>query len=184
MDERNEFTYKSKAELRTILKRYRNELSDKPMLSRAIADNVLPLVHGNVMVYMSIGSEVDTAYLVDRLSAKNGVTVLVPYTPDGIIIPRRLLSRGDADKTGNLPRECYDNSYIPSKIDFCITPLLGFNERGYRIGYGKGCYDRFFAEQSTFKISLAFSGQVIKFQPECTDIPLDCCVTEKNVIYF
>ncbi|MDE6200980.1 MAG: 5-formyltetrahydrofolate cyclo-ligase [Clostridiales bacterium] len=185
MDERNEFIYDTnKAELRAMLKRYRNELSDKPLLSRAIADRALQLVGGNVMVYMSIGSEVDTAYLLDKLAVKNGVTVFAPYTQDGIITPRRLLSRGVADKTGNLPRECYDNSYIPSKIDFCITPLLGFNERGYRIGYGKGCYDRFFAEHSTFKIGLAFSGQAIKFQPECTDIPLDCCVTDKNVIYF
>ncbi len=182
MDERNESTYK--AEQRATLKQYRNGLSDKPLLSRTIADKVLPLLSGNVMVYMSIGSEVDTEYLLDKLAVKKDVIVYAPYTNDGIITPLKLLSRGVADKTGNLPRECYDNSYIPSKIDFCITPLLGFNERGYRIGYGKGCYDRFFAEHSTFKIGLAFSGQAIKFQPECTDIPLDCCVTDKSVIYF
>lgn len=182
MDERNEFTYK--AELRKSLRQYRDKLSDKPSLSRAIAGKALPLLSGNVLVYISIGSEVDTAYLLDKLMIKEGVTVFAPYTQYGIITPRKLLSRGTADRMGNLPRECYDNSYIPSKIDFCITPLLGFNERGYRIGYGKGCYDRFFAEHSTFKIGLAFSGQAIKFQPECTDVPLDCCVTDKNVIYF
>ena len=167
-----------------MLSRYRSGLEDKPAISRVIADKALPLLHGSVMVYISIGSEVDTAYLLDRLMEKHDVTVYAPYTSDGIITPLKLLSRGVADKTGNLPRECYDNSYIPSKIDFCITPLLGFNERGYRIGYGKGCYDRFFAEHSTFKIGLAFSGQAIKFRPECTDIPLDCCVTDKSVIYF
>lgn len=182
MDERKESTYKAK--LRATLKRYRNGLSDKPFLSRAIANKVLPLLSGNVMIYMSIGSEVDTAYLLDKLVEKGDVAVYAPYTKDGIITPFKLISRGVADKTGNLSRECYDNSHIPSKIDFCITPLLGFNERGYRIGYGKGCYDRFFAEHSTFKIGLAFSGQAIKFQPECNDIPLDCCVTDKSVIYF
>ncbi|MDE6029646.1 MAG: 5-formyltetrahydrofolate cyclo-ligase [Clostridiales bacterium] len=182
MGGQNGSTYKT--ELRVMLSRYRNGLEDRPALSRAIADKVLPLLHGNVMVYTSIGSEVDTSYLLDKLAAKRDVTIYAPYTVDCNITPLRLSVRGEADRMGNLPRECYDNTHIPSKIDFCITPLLGFNERGYRIGYGKGCYDRFFAEYRTFKIGFAFSGQAIKFEPECTDIPLDCCVTDKSVIYF
>lgn len=182
MDARKEYTYKD--ELRKKLMRCRNELADKPLLSRAIADKVLPLVHGNVMVYISIGSEVDTAYIVDKLLTMSDITVYAPYTENGIITPLELVSRGAADRMGNLPSDCYKNSHIPPKIDCCITPLLGFNECGYRIGYGKGCYDRFFAEHSTLKIGLAFSGQAIKFEPDATDIPLDCCVTDKSVIYF
>ena len=182
MGAQNEFTYKS--ELRAKLTAYRNNLADKPLLSRIIADKALPLVHGNVMVYMSIGSEVDTEYLVDKLLAMTGVTVFAPYTEHDIIKPKKLLSRGVANRTGNLPLECYENSQITPKIDCCITPLLGFNNLGYRIGYGKGCYDRFFAQYSTFKIGLAFDGQAIKFEPDATDIPLDCCVTDKSVIYF
>ena len=182
MDERNEYT--CKITLRGQLIRYRNGLADRPILSRAVADKVLPIVHGNVMIYISIGSEVCTDYLTDKLLAMDCVTVFAPYTCDGKITPLKLKSRGTPDGMGNLPHECYENSHIPSKIDFCITPLLGFNERGYRIGYGKGCYDRFFAEYCTFKVGLAFSGQAIKFVPEATDVPLDCCVTDKNVIYF
>ncbi|MCH5155196.1 MAG: 5-formyltetrahydrofolate cyclo-ligase [Clostridiales bacterium] len=182
MDARKEYT--CKAALRSRLMEYRNGLLNKPQLSHAIADKILPMLHGTVMVYISIGSEVSTDFLTDKLLGMDGVTVLAPYTHSGIIVPKRIISRGEADRMGNLPRECYNNSYIPSKIDFCITPLLGFNELGYRIGYGKGCYDRFFAEYSTFKIGLAFSGQAIKFMPEAHDIPLDCCVTDKNVIYF
>lgn len=174
----------SKAELRAKLKQYRSELADKQRLSHAIAETVLPLVHGRVMIYMSVGTEVDTTYLTDMLLNTNGVEVFAPYTDGEKITPKRLVSRGKADGRGNLPPECYANTQFQSKIDFCITPLLGFNERGFRIGYGKGCYDRFFAQYSTFKIGLAFSGQAIKFEPEITDIPLDCCVTDKNVIYF
>ena len=32
---------------------------------------------------------------------------------------------------------------IPTEIDMVIIPLLSFDKKGYRVGYGKGCYDRF-----------------------------------------
>ena len=182
MDEWKEFTYKS--EIRKSLMRYRNELTDRALLSHAIADRVLPLVHGNVMVYISIGSEVDTIYLTDKLMSNKNVTVFAPYTENGIITPKKLIALGKPDRMGNLPQYCYDSGHYPPKLDYCITPLLGFNDEGYRIGYGKGCYDKFFAECDAFKIGLAYSVQSIKFEHEVTDIPLDCCVTEKNVIYF
>lgn len=184
MDVQNGFTYNSKSELRKSLMRYRSELADKPRLSREIADKVLPMLHGNVMLYISIGSEVDTKYVADKLLSASGATLYAPYTENCIITPKKLLAYGVADCMGNLPRECYGKTDIPPKIDFCVTPLLGFNEHGYRIGYGKGCYDRFFADCAAFKIGLAFSGQQIKFEPDATDMPLDCCVTEKDVIYF
>lgn len=182
MDELNESTSKSK--IRKSLMLYRNELADKPRLSRAIADKVLPMLSGNVMVYISIGSEVDTAYIVDMLMSVQNVTVFAPYAENGIITPKKLVARFAPDRMGNLPRDCYCSEHYPPKLDYCITPLLGFNDRGYRIGYGKGCYDKFFARCNTFKIGLAYSGQAIKFEQEATDVPLDCCVTEKNVIYF
>ena len=34
----------------------------------------------------------------------------------------------------------------PKEIDLVIVPLLCFDERGYRVGYGKGYYDRFLRE--------------------------------------
>ncbi|MCH5153752.1 MAG: 5-formyltetrahydrofolate cyclo-ligase [Clostridiales bacterium] len=181
MDEANEFICKK--ELRVMLKKYRSELTDKPERSRVIADKVLPMLRGNIMAYISMGSEVSTDYLIDSLLASD-CTVYAPYTHDGIITPLKLKKRGVPDRFGNLPQECYEMSDISAKIDFCITPLLGFNEKGYRIGYGKGCYDRFFAGCDVFKIGLAFDGQAIKFLPEPTDVPLDCCVTDKDVIYF
>lgn len=183
MDERKEYTY-SKAQWRGELLSRRNAVADKPELSRIIADRVLPTVYGNVMVYASIGSEVDTSRIIDELLKRDDVCLYAPYTQSGVIVPRKVKSRAKADRFGNLPQYCYIDVQIPSRLDFCITPLLGFNEQGYRIGYGKGCYDRFFAEWNTVKIGLAFAEQQIKFEPDRTDIPLDCCVTDKSVIYF
>ena len=32
------------------------------------------------------------------------------------------------------------------RIDVCLVPLLCFDERGFRVGYGKGFYDKFLSE--------------------------------------
>lgn len=169
----------------------RGAISDRYELSKIITEKADKLVFGNVMVYVSIESEVDTHELIQRLCARKDVNVFVPYTVDGKIFPRLLKKLGNANRYGNLPEECYvkntkvDNIFDGSaKIDCCITPLLGFNDEGHRIGYGKGCYDRFFMSSSAYRIGLAFDCQRVSFKSEVTDIPLDCCVSEKDVIYF
>lgn len=190
MDEPKEFIYKKeaaiseKAYLRAELLSVRGAIADKPCRAEEIAARACAMVKGNVMVYVSIGSEVDTHGLISMLTERDDVIVYVPYTVGGIITPRRLVRLGVADKNGNLPLDCIINRGNSPKLDYCITPLVGFNDDGYRIGYGKGCYDRFFARCNVKKIGLAFDCQRINFIPEPTDMPLDCCVTEKDVIYF
>ncbi len=182
---RKEFTY-DKQTLRRKLIELRAGIEDKPERSHAITESVLPLLRGNVMAYVSIGSEADTTELISRLVARSGVTVFAPYTDaDGIIVPRRVVSLGKVDKRGNMPDDCYaaDVGQAP-EINCCVTPLLAFDGDGYRLGYGKGCYDRFFANADTFKIGLAFDAQRARFKRDITDIPLDCCVTESKVLYF
>lgn len=48
------------------------------------------------------------------------------------------------------------------KIDMVICPLLSFDKRGYRVGYGKGFYDRFLnkCREDVVKIGLSY------FEPE------------------
>ena len=72
-------------------------------------------------------------------------------------------------------------------IDIIITPLLTFDSKGYRVGYGKGFYDRFFASEDTHAKRIGIS----LFEP-CTiienineyDIPLTHCVTPSKIYSF
>lgn len=176
-----------KAELRLRLAKIRENIADKHIADERIQSVAARLVFGNVMVYVAFGTEVQTSRLISQLMENSRVTVFVPHTTNGIITPKRLLRSGVADRYGNLPEDCYDNaSDYTTNIDCCITPLLGFNDCGYRIGYGKGCYDRYFATcgANSIKIGLAYSKQAVNFTDEAFDVPLDCCVTEKDVIYF
>ncbi len=176
--------FMSKSNLRAELLRRRAAVSDKPELVRRATENLLPLLSGGVLVYVSIGSEMSTELLINELLRRDGIAVYAPYTIGAEITPLKAVNFERADRLGNMPRRCYDGSAVASDIKYCVTPLLGFNSKGYRIGYGKGCYDRFFARTDVIKIGFAFDCQRVEFEPEACDVPLDCCVTESGVIYF
>lgn len=42
------------------------------------------------------------------------------------------------------------------EVDMVIIPLLAFDKRGYRVGYGKGFYDRFLEGLITIKVGISF----------------------------
>jgi 5-formyltetrahydrofolate cyclo-ligase len=71
------------------------------------------------------------------------------------------------------------------ELELVIVPGLAFDQRGYRIGYGGGYYDRFLNNISSQvkTISLAFSFQVFKKQElpnDSFDIPVDGIITEQE----
>lgn len=72
----------------------------------------------------------------------------------------------------------------PGLLDMILIPLLAFDKKGNRIGYGKGFYDRFLSEcrPDAQKTGVSF------FHPvdEITginefDVPLDMCVTPEKI---
>lgn len=75
----------------------------------------------------------------------------------------------------------------PSAIDMIFIPLLAFDNKGYRVGYGKGVYDTFLqrCRPDVFKIGISYFGPV----PEISDtypgdIPLDVCITPDKIHAF
>ncbi|MEO5563648.1 MAG: 5-formyltetrahydrofolate cyclo-ligase [Chitinophagaceae bacterium] len=72
-------------------------------------------------------------------------------------------------------------------IDLVFVPLLAFDEQGYRIGYGKGFYDKYLVSCRPDCIKVGFS----YFDPLSSiddrdqfDVPLDLCITPRNVYVF
>ena len=73
---------------------------------------------------------------------------------------------------------------ISGPFDIAITPGLGFTNKGERLGYGRGYYDRWFSKHKVkTKIALAFELQLIDVLPtEKTDQLVDMIVTEERII--
>ena len=85
----------------------------------------------------------------------------------------------------NEPEE--GNRVEAEEIDLVLVPLLAFDKKGFRVGYGKGFYDKFLTDCRPDVISVGLSF----FEPveEITDInefdiPLNYCVTPNNLFSF
>jgi 5-formyltetrahydrofolate cyclo-ligase len=70
--------------------------------------------------------------------------------------------------------------------DIIITPLLAADRQGYRLGYGKGYYDRYFAAHpQAIRIGFGFHLQYCEALPyETHDMTLHRLVTEQSIIEF
>lgn len=70
--------------------------------------------------------------------------------------------------------------------DIVIAPLLAFDARGYRLGYGGGYYDRTLAGlPGATSIGFAYGAQEVPEVPvEATDQRLDMMVTERGILRF
>ena len=86
-----------------------------------------------------------------------------------------------------IPEPINGTSIEPKNIGLVIVPLLCFDERGYRVGYGKGYYDRFLQQcnDDTLKVGFSYFDPI----PEITDVHsmdvrLDYCVTPKKNYVF
>ncbi|MCZ4243143.1 5-formyltetrahydrofolate cyclo-ligase [Pedobacter punctiformis] len=118
------------------------------------------------------------------------------YPQIKIIVPRAdfetsLLTNHEYIDFDDLKKNLY-NILEPQKgnvhngeIDMVIIPLLAFDKRGYRVGYGKGFYDRFLQNVNAQKIGLSLSPATDKIDDvHENDIRLDFCLTPTEIIAF
>ena len=73
------------------------------------------------------------------------------------------------------------------QVDLIMVPLLIFDSRGYRVGYGKGFYDKYLAGCREDCIKVGFSYfEALDTIEDCNefDVPLDLCITPQTVYVF
>lgn len=75
----------------------------------------------------------------------------------------------------------------PDEIDMVLVPLLAFDRKGYRVGYGGGYYDRFLPQtrRECIKVGLSLFESVEEIEDiDGFDVPLDLCITPERVYDF
>lgn len=75
----------------------------------------------------------------------------------------------------------------PKEIDMAIIPLFAFDERGYRVGYGKGYYDRFLkrCREDVRIVGITYFEAVRQIDDTHEfDVPLNYCITPENLYEF
>ncbi len=142
-----------------------------------------------LLTFVSTPIEVDTHRLIAE-ALDEGKAVAVPRCIDGTSLMEfyRITSFEDLE-----PRTFSVLEPVPAKCKkltdfsgaFCIVPGLGFDMQGFRLGYGKGYYDRFLAGFPGTTAGVCYNACMQNRLPHGRyDRPVDILITEKYVKRF
>lgn len=185
-----------KKELRSKYKALRKQLSENEIeeMSLAISNNLLKLNiwdknYFHVFLPIVEHQEVDTELILHLLSGKDKEILISKSNFETRIMTHYLLTDSTKIKKNEygIP-EPVDGIEVPSKkVEVVFVPLLAFDKKGHRVGYGKGFYDKFLSEcnAETIKIGISFFEAEDEIEDVFeNDIRLDYCVTPKKIYVF
>jgi len=92
-----------------------------------------------------------------------------------------------AENKYNILEPVSDEYIDPQVIDVVFVPLLAFDNKGYRVGYGKGFYDRYLPKcaQDVVKIGFSYFEALDAIEDVNEyDVPLNYCITPMRVYEF
>lgn len=189
-----------KKDLRKIYHQKRLLLSeaDARNMSNQIADHFFKTFDfsnfTSIHIFLPIRhkSEIDTWLIVKKLKESfPHIFIIVPKINVGNNELSSIVLKEDTVLTENswgIPEpEGHVDQFNESLIDMVILPLLALDNRGNRVGYGKGFYDKFLerCRKNVIKTGLTFFDPVEQISDVGShDIPLDFCITPTTVYDF
>lgn len=137
--------------------------------------------------------EVDTFGIIDMLRKSfPAMRIATPYIVPGTREMEHFLLTPFTHLVMNQwripePDPTTSEKIAPEEIDIVLVPLLAFDRKGYRVGYGGGYYDRFLPQTrpECIKMGLSLFEEVDEIEDiDEYDIPLDACITPERVYDF
>jgi 5-formyltetrahydrofolate cyclo-ligase len=183
---KNSYRIKSKEYRKSLDSEHKKELDLK------IINNLLNLDEVKkstvILSYVSTRIEIETDCFLNKMLMQNKC-VAVPKCVENTRNMNFYMinSLSDTFKQSFGVRE--PNKNCPKLDDFensvCIIPALMFDKEGFRLGYGKGYYDRFLSDYKGLKIGLCYQNCLVDKLPHgFFDVAVDIIVTENEVIYI
>ena len=148
--------------------------AERLLKEKAITNCVLPFLKGKIGTYIPIRNEVDV-----YSNFKEEFDLYIPKMLDDTTIA----FYSDREEKSKGPFSTIEPIGIQEvkDLDVILVPVVGFFGT-YRMGYGKGYYDRYLKDSSALKIGIAFDVQEIKFDVKPTDVKLDMIITESRIL--
>lgn len=135
-----------------------------------------------VLTYNSFDNEIDTQKLIKKCFEMNK-RVAIPKTYMLCMTFYEILNLEETvkDEYGiQVPNNSWEKAQINSKT-FCVVPALACDKLGFRIGYGKGYYDRFLSGFTGTSAVLCYTENVIEIPVEGHDRAVDLIITEGGI---
>ncbi len=137
-----------------------------------------------VLVFASSDEEFDTRFIIERCH-KEEKSVFYPSCIDNMGKMKFFKVDSECDLQigmyGILEPKPYCKEYKPGENDIIIVPCLSVDEKGYRIGYGKGYYDRFLKDFNGVSICPCYEELLTDTLPtDEYDIKVNIIVTQSS----
>jgi 5-formyltetrahydrofolate cyclo-ligase len=139
-------------------------------------------------------NEPDTWPIIRQLWAENPPRLAAPVVqPDGMSLKHYELTPATPLLSNRWgipePMPTPATEVLPAQLDAVLVPLLACDQRGHRVGYGGGFYDRFLAQCRPGAVFIGLSILEEEPVPEIadvlpTDVPLHACITPGGVWNF
>jgi len=185
-----------KAHLRNLVKKQRTQLSPKEL--QLISEKVMANLEENFDFSKKITNlflpiekfhEIDLFPMIDLITAKGGEVCLNTADFSAQRLHTYLYENKEQIKISpyGIPEPMYGAEVDVSKIDIIIVPLLAFNDKGYRVGYGKGFYDNYLIRCSKKCVFIGVNhfNEMNEIEDiRAQDVPLHFIVTPKKIYTF
>lgn len=170
----------NKNELRIKFKQIRKDISNKKNQSEIIYQNIINNKYINncdtVLLYSSLSDEVDTFCMIKYFLKYKKVAL--PRVCGNDMDFYYIKSIDELKKGSFNILEPTSNDKVCSSNCVCIVPGICFDKEGYRIGYGKGYYDKYLSNKNIYKIGICFKECLIDYIPhDLYDIKVDLIVS-------
>lgn len=141
------------------------------------------LKKNTISAYLPIRGEYDPRPAMDYF-IRYGATLAIPdVTKKHAPLCFRKWWRGAPMKKGAYGIPVPDNTEQVI-IDAALIPMVGFDQQGYRLGYGSGYYDRTLAAANPRPLVIGIAFEMFRLDsvhPQAHDIPMDFIITEASI---
>ena len=179
-----------KKKARIELAKIRADIYDKQKYSELLCNGIEALKEYKdadvILLYFPTRSEPDISALAD-IARRDGKKIAFPISvTKDCTLDFRFISSPDELEIGAYgirePRADAERATL-SERTLCIVPALAVDADGYRLGYGKGYYDRFLSTFEGNAVVAIHSSLVCERLPRNdTDIPIKTIITETGAI--
>ena len=183
----------SKRRLRRQMSLLRNDVTAEDAArageaaARALIELDLAKRAERIALYAALPYEIPTRLLFDAVIEKTG-TALLPRTTDPIGLEFFAVERWETLRPGAfgvLEPQSDATAVRLRPDDLVVVPGVAFDEAGYRLGHGKGYYDRAFAAElgdSPTLVGFGYEFQIVEAVPhDERDRQMDAIVTDQRV---
>lgn len=189
MESKNEIRRKYKLKRLQLGIQKREEFSDQ--ITKNVVAYLLEKSHiQHIHVFLPINqlNEINTFPLIKILQQQNKVIYTSISNLESKEMTTVKLSENHdfaPDKYG-IPVPSVWQQADESLIELVVMPLLAYDLKGHRLGYGMGFYDKFLSQfpKEVVKAGLSFFPPENQIPSEPHDIPLDLCINPKETIVF